>query len=87
MSRGLLSVDEAVEVLTARKTKPAAHRVAAVLDRLAEQGDRQVVADRVAAHWAPLPARARVRTQRLVPEVWGPGVQLELLPVGVEVGF
>lgn len=85
MSRGLLTADEAVELLTVRKTRPAQHRVDSVLARLHNQRDRKRVVGAVAAYWAPLPARAKARKR---PEpVWGPGVQLELLPVGQEVGF
>lgn len=86
--RGLLSADAAVEVLTVRKSRPHEVRVAAVLDRLVDQSERLVVAERVAAYWSPLPARAKCRkVRRPVPvEAWGPGVQLTL-PVGVEVEF
>lgn len=72
----LLTAGQAVEVLTARKTRPQPWRVTAVLDRLADQRDREQVDKRVAKYWAPLPARARVR--RGPAEPWGKGDQLAL---------
>jgi len=77
---GLLSAGQAVEVLTARKTRPQPWRVVAVLDRLADQSCRGQVENRVAAYWAPLPARARVR--RPAVESWGKGDQLALFGEG-----
>ena len=56
----LLTPAQAVELLTARKTRPKPWRITAVLDRLADQRDRGQVEQRVVAYWAPLPARARV---------------------------
>jgi len=73
---GLLSAGQAVELLTCRKTRPQPWRIDAVLDRLAVQRDRDLVAKRVEAYWAPLPARARVR--RGPAEPWGKGDQLLL---------
>ncbi len=70
---GLLSAGQAVELLTVRKTRPQPWRITAVLDRLAVQRDRDLVAKRVEAYWAPLPARARVR--RGPAEPWGTGSQ------------
>ena len=70
---GLLSAGQAVELLTARKSRPQPWRITAVLDRLAVQRDRDLVAKRVEAYWAPLPARAKVR--RAPSEPWGPGSQ------------
>lgn len=72
----LLTPALAVELLTARKTRPQPWRVVAVLDRLADQSCRSQVKNRVAAYWAPLPARARVRRGPL--ESWGKGDQLAL---------
>lgn len=72
----LLSPGQAVEMLTARKTRPQAWRVTAVLDRLADQRARDLVEKRVAAYWAPLPARARVRRGPAQP--WGAGKQMAL---------
>lgn len=72
----LLTPAQAVEVLTARKTRPAPWRITAVLDRLVDQSCRSQVENRVAAFWAPLPARARVRRGLAVP--WGKGDQLAL---------
>ncbi|MEZ5411218.1 MAG: hypothetical protein R2761_24525 [Acidimicrobiales bacterium] len=72
----LLTPGQAVEVLTARKTRPQPWRVTAVLDRLADQRGRELVEKRVAAFWAPLPARARVRRGPAVP--WGKGDQLAM---------
>ena len=63
-------------MLTVRKTRPKPWRVTAVLDRLADQRAREQVEKRVAAFWAPLPARARVR--RGPAEPWGKGDQLAL---------
>jgi hypothetical protein len=77
----LLTAEAAVELLTARKTAPHEVRVAGVLDRLADQRERQGVARSVATYWAPLPARAK--TRRRVVESWGPGVQLGLFE-GIE---
>ena len=82
MSRGgLLTVDAAVELLTNRKTRPHYVRVAAVTDRLADQSQRFVVANRVEDYWRPLPARAEAKARRGARrpvEGWGPGVQLGL---------
>ena len=73
---GLLSAAQAVELLTCRKTRPQPWRIDAVLDRLAVQRDRDLVATRVEAYWAPLPARVRVRLGPAEP--WGKGDQLLL---------
>lgn len=73
----LLSPAQAVEILTARKTRPQPWRITAVLDRLADQSCRVQVENRVAAYWAPLPARART-CRRPVIETWGKGDQLAL---------
>ncbi len=73
----LLSPAQAVEILTARKSLPQPWRVVAVLDRLADQSCRVQVENRVAAYWAPLPARARV-CRRPVVESCGKGDQLAL---------
>ncbi len=72
----LLTALQAVEVLTARKSRPTAVRIGSVLDRLADQRARDRVEARVAAYWAPLPARARVR--RGPAEPWGAGRQMAL---------
>ena len=63
-------------MLTARKTRPQPWRITAVLDRLVDQSCRAQVENRVAAYWAPLPARARVRRGPVEP--WGRGNQLAL---------
>jgi len=72
----LLTPGQAVEILTARKSRPQPWRITAVLDRLADQSCRVQVENRVAAYWAPLPARAR--TCRRPMETWGRGDQLAL---------
>ncbi len=76
----LLTAGQAVEVLTVRKSRPTEVRVAAVLDRLTNQRDRDLVTARVTAYWAPLPARAKAqrRGPAPAPVVCGPGDQLAL---------
>ena len=73
----LLTPAQAVEMLTARKTRPQPWRITSVLDRLADQSSRSQVENRVAAYWAPLPARARACRGPVI-ETWGKGDQLAL---------